>query len=149
MRVLKHFLKKKSSFTSISLHFLSHFPCHLLSSFLFHPLSSFSLFSSHTETEITRQVTPSTKNGHPPRSSESERELSICHFLLTELTRQMTLPTENGHAAPPEESRKSCESVNPYNKSEPGEFSRVESNRAASSTPVCCPRGHPPKLGQQ
>ena len=54
-------------------------------------------------------------------------------LLLTELSRQMTLPTENGHAAPPVESRKSCQSVNSYSKSEPGEFSRVESNRAASS----------------
>ena len=42
-----------------------------------------------------------------------ERELSVCHFLLTELSRQMTLPTENGHAAPPVESRESCQFVNP------------------------------------
>ena len=44
----------------------------------------------------------------------------------------MTLPTENGHAAPPVESRKSCQSVHSYSKSETGEFS-CESNRAASS----------------
>ena len=40
-----------------------------------------------------------------------------------ELTRQMTLPTENGHAAPPVESRMSCQSVNAYCVSEPGEVS--------------------------
>ena len=33
---------------------------------------------------------------------------------LTELTRQITPPTKNGHAPPPIESRKSCQSVNPY-----------------------------------
>ena len=70
---------------------------------------------------------------HDPLSQK--RELSICRSLLAELTREVTLPTENGHATPPVESRKSCQSVNSYSKSEPGEFSRVESNRAASSTP--------------
>ena len=33
---------------------------------------------------------------------------------LTESTRQITPPTKNGHAPPPIESRKSCQSVNPY-----------------------------------
>ena len=82
---------KKSSF--LSFRFISvslQFPLHLLSS-----LSLVSLLFTHTETELTRQV---------------------------------TLPTENGHAAPPVESRKSCESVNPYCVSEPGEFSRVEAH---------------------
>ena len=36
----------------------------LIFSFIFSLPSS--LFSSHTETEFTRQVTPSTKNGHAP-----------------------------------------------------------------------------------
>ncbi|CAN7105406.1 unnamed protein product [Brassica rapa subsp. narinosa] len=34
---------------------------------------------------------------------------------LTELTRQITPPTKNGHAPQPIESRKSSQSVNPYN----------------------------------
>lgn len=33
---------------------------------------------------------------------------------LTESTRQITPPTKNGHTPPPIESRKSCQSVNPY-----------------------------------
>ena len=72
--VLKHFLEKSSFLSSLSLHFL------------FHLLSSFSLFSLFrhrngvnqtsdsineerpctTETELTRQVTPPTKNRHAP-----------------------------------------------------------------------------------
>ena len=48
----------------------------------------------------------------------------------TELTRQVTLSTKNGHAALsfPVESRMSCQSVNPYSVSKPGEFSRVEAH---------------------
>ena len=110
------FLSLFSLFLSLSLSFSLSLSLSLflsLSLSLFSLLSS--LFSSHTETEFSRQ---------------------------------MTLPTENGHAGPPVESRKSCESVNPHCKSEPGEFSRVEAHWAAGSTPGWCPRGHPPKLGQ-
>ena len=53
---------------------------------------------------------------------------SLLSHTETELTRQMTLPTESGHAAPPVESRKTCQSVNSYSMSEPGEFSRVEAH---------------------
>ena len=39
--------------------------------FLLSPLSHFLSFSVHTETEVTRQMIPSTTNGHASRSTES------------------------------------------------------------------------------
>ena len=50
---------------------------------LFHFLSS--LFSLHIETELTRQVTPPTENGHAPRSIESrESYLSVHLYCMSE-----------------------------------------------------------------
>ena len=122
-----------------------------LSSSLFFSLSS-SLFLSSllfTHTNGSNHTSDSINEERPCSTIHwVKRELSICQSLLAELTRHVTLPTENSHAAPPVESKKSCESVNPYSKSEAGEFHRVESNRAASSTPGWCQRRPPPKLGQ-
>ena len=73
----------------------------------------------------------------PSSSLSSSLSLSFTVHTETRSTRQVTPPTKNGHAPRDPLNQERAINLSILAMSQPGKFSRVESNYATSSTPGC------------
>ena len=85
------FQKKKKPFLSSPYLFIFSF----IFPFIFSLLSP--LFSLHTETELTRQMTPTTENGHAPRSIESRESVPVHNRITIGKIKLIKSPAYRNH----------------------------------------------------